>query len=546
MVKLGKNNSPKAMIESQGGSKMRSKNSSRWPLSKAAIRDEQGQVLVWVAMGMLLFLAASAFALDLGHAYLVRKQLQASTDAAALAAAWHITDGTYATVADIYGSTGTLNNYSQGYTVDAPVITPKCSTTVAGWGISCSTSTTPPTYNMVTVQEVAHVPTFFAGVMGFKTLTVSATSAASKGARPTPFNVAIVMDLTASMSYTDNDCGKTQLACAEGALQTLLKGLDPTQDYVALFTFPALKSGTQSNETTCPSSRATTEPYVFPSTSGSTVDTPALSTGGTGTYEMASFTNGYISSYGASSLTSSNAMTIAAGAGSCTGMQADAGTHFTYFAASIYQAHEALLAEQASRLAAGVKSSNAMVILSDGNASAIDLSNPNFQDMACTTAGAGSADCPTAKVTNGVANSAAGTYPNLVGQCNQAVAAAQSFNNPTTGDTLVFSVAYGSSTSSGPRSGLSEGDCDSDRTAYSPIGYNGSGTKNITPCQTMENMASGWPSDNSYFFSDYTATGGDTGCQATSAAASDTSLSKIAQDILSKLTETRLIPPDTP
>ena len=197
MVKFGKSSLRKAIFESQRDSRTRSTN--RW-FSKAAIRDEHGQVLVWVAMGMVLFLSAAAFAVDLGHGYLVRKQLQASTDAAALAAAWHITDGTYDSVANTYGATGTLNNYNQGYTVVTPItVTPKCSTTVASWGLSCSTATSPPTYNMVTVQEVAHVPTFFAGVMGFPTLTVTTTSAASKGARPQPFNVAFVLDTTYSM-----------------------------------------------------------------------------------------------------------------------------------------------------------------------------------------------------------------------------------------------------------------------------------------------------------------------------------------------------------
>ncbi|MGH9561266.1 MAG: pilus assembly protein TadG-related protein, partial [Terracidiphilus sp.] len=183
MVNFGKSSLRRAMIKSQCGPSARATNLLRRSLLTAAIRDEHGQVLVWVALGMVLFLSACAFAIDLGRAYLVRKQLQASADAGALAAAWHLTDGTYTTVADTYSSTGTLNNYNQGYTVDAPVVTGECSTTVASWGISCSAATTPPTYNMVKVTEVAHVPTFFAGVMGFKTLTVSATSAASKGAR---------------------------------------------------------------------------------------------------------------------------------------------------------------------------------------------------------------------------------------------------------------------------------------------------------------------------------------------------------------------------
>jgi len=556
MARLEKNRSRKATIESQRASGARGTNSLRRAFFTAAIRDERGQAIIWTALALLLLLGASAFAIDIGHAMLVRKQLQASADAAALAAAWHISDGTYTAVADKYSSTGTLNNYG-GYSVDTPVVTVKCSSTVASFGPHCSTTTTPPTYDMVIVQETAHVNTFFAGVMGFHTLTVSATSAASKGARPTPFNVAIVLDTTYSMTYNDADCGMTQLKCAEGAIAELLSNLDPAVDKVSIFTFPALNASTEGNQTHCPSSAPTTEPYTFPSASATTLQTPTLSGGVTSTYEIAGFDNSYLSSYGASSLTSTDPLVIAVGKGGCTGIVADAATHFTYFAASIYQAHEALLVEQATEASAGLQTSNAMIIFSDGNSSAINdgpSGNPpgqpnNWHDMACNTGGG--AACPSQTVTTGgVSDSSDGTYPNLVGQCNQAVAAAKSFNNfvvnpdGTSTGTLVFSVAYGASTLSQARSGMSEGDCDSDRAAYTPP-YTGTGTVGITPCQTMEEMSTGWP-DPSNFFSDYKVTGGDTGCQTTSADQSNTSLTGIVDAILSKLSESRLIPPDAP
>ena len=554
MARLEKNRSRKAMIEPQRASGARGTNSLRRAFFTAAIRDERGQAIIWVALSLVLFLAASAFAVDLGHAMLVRKQLQASSDAAALAAAWHISDGTYAAVADTYSSTGTLNNYG-GYTVDTPKVTVKCSSTVKLFGPSCDSSATPPTYNMVIVQETAHVQTFFAGVIGYPTITVTTTSAASKGARPTPFNVAIVLDTTASMSYTDNNCkisgvAQTQLKCAEHAIETIIEALDPSQDKVSIFTFPAMKVGSTAKETTCSGSSATYEPYTFPSTSGSTVATPTLSTGVSTTYEILGFDSGYLNSYGGS-LTSSDPLVTAIGHGSCTGIVADAGTHFTYFAASIYQAQEALLAEQAAELTSGLKTSNAMIILSDGNASAIDTTSPDFQDMTCTSAGLSGVDCPSATVTNGVRNNSDGIYPDLVGQCGQAVDAAQSFNNfvvnpdGTSTGTLVFSVAYGAST--GPdkaRSGLSEGICDSDRAGYTP--NDKSAHAGITPCQTMADMASPPWNGESNFFSDYNATGGDAGCVSPNSAVDAAGLDAIAAAIVSRLSESRLVPPDAP
>ncbi len=540
----------KAILESQGGSKTRSKNSSRWPLSKAAIKDEHGQVLIWVALGMILFLSACAFALDLGHGYLVRKQLQASTDAAALAAAWHMTDGNdaggtpiYQDQAIVFGSTGTLNNYSQGYTVDTPVVTPKCSTTVASWGLSCDASGANPTYNMVTVQEVAHVPTFFAGVMGFKTLTVSATSAASKGARPTPFNVAIVLDTTYSMRLNDPSClgGVTSMACAENAIGIILSKLDPSQDNVSMFTFPAIEynpaSPNTNNDDNCSGKAATPEPYAFPSPSATSATQPTLTSGKTSvqeTYQITAFSNSYVSSYNGSGapLTSGDPIVNAIGQSkSCSGIQVNS-TQNTYLAATLYQAAAALEAEQAARLTAGVKSANAMIILSDGNATTVD--NSTFQDMTCTATGG---NCPTQTSTTGV-NPAdtTGKYPSLVGECGQEVDAAQAFNNfnsTTLSGILTFSVAYGSPNSStgGGKNG-NGGNCGSDVGAGQH--------KNITPCLAMQDMAT----DSSDFYTDNNAPGGDPTCTGPNSAISD--LSDIANAILSKLSETRLIPPDTP
>ncbi|MGB0063177.1 MAG: pilus assembly protein TadG-related protein [Terracidiphilus sp.] len=560
MVKLGKSSLRKAIFESQRGSRTRSTNSSRRPLFKAAIRDEQGQVLVWVALGMVLFLAASAFALDLGHAYLVRKQLQSSTDAAALAAAWHITDGTYDSVATTYGATGTLNNYSQGYTVDTPItVTPKCSTTVASWGLTCNASATPPTYNMVTVQEVAHVPTFFAGVIGFKTLTVTTTSAASKGARPTPFNIAFVLDTTYSMRLNDPSCGNiTSMACAENAIGTILTGLDPTQDDVSMFTFPAFEydpsNPNTNNDNNCSGKAATGEPYAFPSTTATSLTQPTLTTTtttGTGsskktttttiqeTYQISDFSDSYISSYGASSLTSGDPIVNAIGQSkSCSGVQVNS-TQNTYLAATIYQAAAALEAEQSARLTAGTQSANAMIIFSDGNATTVD--NSTWQDMTCTTTGG---YCPTQTSTNGVNPSdTTGAYPSLVGECGQEVDAAQAFNNfnsSTLSGILVFSIAYGSPNSStgGGKYG-NGGNCGSDVSAGKH--------PNITPCEAMQDMSTGWdqtPQDQSNFYTDDNAPGGDPTCTGANSAISN--LSDIAQAILSKLSETRLIPPDTP
>ena len=530
MSKLERLTSREGLKESQRSSCGRGTNCRR-PRFRAAVADERGQVVVWVAVVMVMLIGASAFAVDVGHAMLVRKQLQTSADAAALAAAQHLADGTYAAVALTYSDKGSTNGYG-GYNVDDPVITTRCSSTVAAWGVNCS-STSP---NLVTVSETAHVNTFFAGAVGFPKLTVSAIAAAAKGARPTPYNVAIVLDTTASMRLNDSNCGGTQLSCAEDAIGVILAGLDPSIDNVSLFTFPAMDANTVQNDSNCSGVQATGEPYTFPSTTATSLTTPQITIGSGSnktvvntTYQITGFLNTYRTSDGAKSLNSSSLLTQAIGQSSgCPGLVYNDSQN-TYFAATIYQAQAALDAEQAA-----IKGTeNAMIILSDGNATAVN--NSTFQDMECGSSGG--SHCPSGSASTGVNNSSDGKYPNLQGECGQAVDAAAAAQ---AAGTLVYTIAYGApSTSKSGGSAGNQGNCSTDRGAGQH--------QNITPCQTMQQMSSGWPSDTSHFFSDYyDAAQGDTGCKAADANQTITDLKKIAAAIVTSLEQVRLVSPNAP
>jgi Flp pilus assembly protein TadG len=504
--------------------------------------DERGQVLPWAALMMVMIMGASAFSIDLGHALLVRKQLQASADAAALAGAQHLADGSYQSVAMSYSAAGSQNGYG-GYTVSTPVITTRCSSTVAGWGIPC-TATSP---NVVTVQQTAQVNTFFASLLGYKTLTVTATSAAAKGLKPVAANVAIVLDTTYSMTLYDSNCGATQLQCAENAIGIILQGLDPSLDNVSLFTFPAMDASTVQNDYNCSGQQATGEPYTFPPVNATSLQTMPITVtsygGGWGwgwgqpttttvqtTYQITGFANDFRTSDSAQSLNSSSNIVNAVGQSQgCPGVQPN-DTQNTYFAATIYQAQAALVAQQQ----ANPGTANVMVILSDGNATAVN--NSYFQDMN-TQASPGPA----------VNNTSNGIYPNLKGQCGQAVDAALYATNYTSGSkadgTTVFTIAYGSpSYSQGGGYYGNQGNCASDI---------GAGQHpNITPCQDMQEMSSGWlasPQDKSHFYSDYyDAAQGDAGCQAADQNNTITSLNDIAKAIVTQLMEVRLISPNTP
>ena len=519
------------------------------------LRGESGQVLPWIAIATLMVLSMSALVVDIGHAMVVQRQLQNSVDAAALAAAETLPNTTYSTVGEKYSAgTGGDNDYS-GITISngTATITPLCLTTVEGWGISC-TSSSP---NAIQVTESAKVSTFFANIFGVKNLTVSATSTASKG-RPEPYNVAVILDTTPSMSDYDSSCSETQLACAVTGVQQLLKGLEPSMDYVSLFTFPNRYVDDVANDYSCNGQyNESVPPYTFPYTDATSLATMPYTyttttsngshgsgnggygngggygygggygNGGGGTttttttvqvtYQVVGYVNDYRSSNTSNSLNSSSDLVKAVGGASgCASM--GTGYENTYYAGAIYAAQASLVAEQE----ANPNSLNAMILLSDGNATARE-ENPggDFE--------AGYDDMVTGSQSTNVATDS-GSYGSWVGQCSQGVDAAEAASNA---GTTIYTIAYGSPSTS------SSANCGSDRS------YNAS-HPDITPCQALQDISTNYTKgDTSHFYSDYNF-GGDTGCQASGANSGTTAISDIYKAIASDLSGARLIPNSTP
>jgi hypothetical protein len=216
------------------------------------------------------------------------------------------------------------------------------------------------------------------------------------------------------------------------------------------------------------------------------------------------------------------------------------GNYGTYYAGALYAAQAALLKEQAARSG----SQNVMIILGDGDSTAPSPSSspdsnspamPTTATQAETTYGSQTALNTSAfSMPSGYSVAGSGTtYPSYNGECGQAVTAAQyAATYPSSGtanNTLVFTIAYGALTSG----------CSSDsRTSAYP---------GITPCQTLQKMATQVSGDSisPYFYSDYTAQGGDAGCQANSSNSGLTAISDIYAAIAAKLSSARLIPNST-
>ena len=174
--------------------------------------NRSGAVAVWSAFLIPLTLGVGGLVVDIGYAYICQRELQMSTDAAALAAAQQLPDATAAQNAGYRFSaeaqTSTLpqglNYYSNLPNVGAAVVTgcvsianlPQCGGSI--------------TANAVQVSETTTIPTFFIraltifGVKSAGSLNLSTTSTAvMRGAQRGPFNVALVMDTTASMASSD-------------------------------------------------------------------------------------------------------------------------------------------------------------------------------------------------------------------------------------------------------------------------------------------------------------------------------------------------------
>jgi hypothetical protein len=241
-----------------------------------------------------------------------------------------------------------------------------------------------------------------------------------------------------------------------------------------------VQANTASKDTTCPTTNPTIVPYTTP-VPGATWSAP---TGTTGTYQISTYLSNYSSTNkSGGAINTSSALAIASGGagGGCSGMQTPGGDG-TYFAGAIYAALSSLAAQQA----ANPSSLNALVVLSDGDASSTKITATNGEKLTLT-----------------------GAYPSLIDQCQQAITAAKSAPSNTT----VYSIAYGASSSG----------CSTD-------------SPSISPCSTMQQIAT----SSSDFFSDATASQNKGQC--TSSANASLTLDQIFKTVTMKIGVSRLLP----
>jgi Flp pilus assembly protein TadG len=345
------------------------------------IGSQDGQALVFVAASMVMLFAMAAFAIDTGRILQTRRQLQASTDAAALVGALELPDTAAArAAANSYSGIAGGKNARAGHdpvTMQSGYPQTKC---LATTGVHCDP------HNAIVVKTQATVPTFFGRAIGVTAITVTATATAGmKGGVPRPMDIAIVLDTTASMNTpctaaVAGVANPTRLECALAGVRALLTALWPCSpslltcgpasggrvakpvDEVALMAFPGLKGSTPlSHEWDCSNNitSAGIAPYG---------DSPSFSLVGLSGDFRASTTallNGASSvlvkavDWGSGNTCSSSAY----------GLESPGGVG-TYFADAIGQAQ--VLLESTGRADA----QDAIILLSDGDANYAGVANP--------------------------------------------------------------------------------------------------------------------------------------------------------------------------
>ena len=360
--------------------------------------SEGGAVAFTVGLVMTVVIAMAGFVIDIGHAIYVERQLQAATDAAALAGANGIPNSSAIADATSYSALAGDRNEIPGVTVTLVSGYPqlKCLTST---GVTCVGT---PSANAIVVKEQAVVPTWFARVVGMDTITVTATSTAgATGGAAKPLDIMLLLDTTASMNTADPSCsiaGATRLGCAKAGAQVLLTDLSIAGDQVGLMTFPGVSAGTAANQYDCNAGGQTVVAYK---------NNP--------TYGIIGLGSDFKSSATATTLSTSSNLVRAVGgggAGCAQGMTAVGGVG-TFFADAITAAQSALASSGRPN------TQKVIIILSDGDAGA------------------------------NASNMTASEYPD---QCQEAINAAGA---ATAAGTWVYTIAYGAPTSA-------TGSCSSD------------------------------------------------------------------------------------
>jgi Flp pilus assembly protein TadG len=193
-------------------------------------RGESGQVIVMFTIFAVVLIGFGALVIDLGKVWWVRRESQATADAAALAAAQDLpSPATASATANTY----LIKNPITGSTTSSINVIARCRPGLPG----CYPD------NALDVTVNATVPTTFAGVLGMNTVNVSATATACRPCSWKKADIVMIQDRTGSMDAVSNG-GDGGLAASQVGIDEMLTILNPQYDRIALAVLPPAKDNT--------------------------------------------------------------------------------------------------------------------------------------------------------------------------------------------------------------------------------------------------------------------------------------------------------------
>ena len=161
------------------------------PLITGKFQKQHGQVFVIVALTLVVLIASIGLAVDSGLGYMIKAKLNAANDAAGIAAAAAVTQGSTRAAQIVNAQTAAANFFYANYpatgflgstpTFNAPTVT---------------FSTDKPGQIIIDTPASASLPVTFMRVMGFNLLSVAAVSQTIRN----DLDLAFVIDTTGSMN----------------------------------------------------------------------------------------------------------------------------------------------------------------------------------------------------------------------------------------------------------------------------------------------------------------------------------------------------------
>lgn len=211
----------------------------------AVRRDRRGAIAVIFALTSVATVGMTAFVIDTGRLFVAQRELQAATDAAALAGAAAISSGNAMPTALSYSAVSGGENDDGQFSVSLANGYPafKC---LKGTGVPCDGK---DKANAIVVRQEATIPMYFAGILGIRSLDIAATATAAMNAGVSKsYDTILLLDVSGSMNNLDAACalaGASRLQCAKAGALTLLKSLSTSTNTVGLMTFPGATSAAE-------------------------------------------------------------------------------------------------------------------------------------------------------------------------------------------------------------------------------------------------------------------------------------------------------------